>query len=246
MPSPSSYRSRNLIVVGAQWGDEGKGKIIDTLSKNADWVVRYQGGSNAGHTVYKGKTKFVMHLVPSGILEPKVKCLIAAGVVVDPEILLGEIRDLENRGIRTRGRLFISGQSHVIFPYHRIYDRLREEKKGYIKIGTTGRGIGPCYSDRALRSGVRLLDFDDPKLLKDRLYRSLKEKNEIFRKLYGVKGFEFKQLHAQYKRYAKRLKPSIKVIRTSAKTGEGLAQWYDWLSGRLSLNRDYLKPPESG
>lgn len=197
----------NTVVVGAQWGDEGKGKIIDYLSHDADLVVRYQGGNNAGHTVYRGSTKFVMHLVPSGILEPDVTCVIGNGVVVDPAELVKEIRMLEAGGIRTRGRLWVSEQCHLIFPYHRIYDRLREEKKGFIKIGTTGRGIGPCYSDRALRSGIRLGDLYDPVLFPSRLRLSLLEKNEIFRKLYRFKGFDFKELHKEYSGYAKLLKP---------------------------------------
>ena len=199
----------NTVVVGAQWGDEGKGKIIDYLSRSAHAVVRYQGGNNAGHTVYKGDRKFVMHLVPSGILHPGVHCVIGNGVVVDPAELLKEIRDLEKQGIRVRGRLFVSEQCHLIFPYHRIYDRLREEKKGYIRIGTTGRGIGPCYSDRALRSGIRLIDLYDQTLFKKRLELSLKEKNEIFRHLYGFKGFAFKEIYKNYRRYAKELKPFV-------------------------------------
>ncbi len=197
----------NTVVVGAQWGDEGKGKIIDYLSLDADLVVRYQGGNNAGHTVYRGEKKFVMHLVPSGILEPGVTCVIGNGVVVDPAELVKEIEMLEAGGIKTRGRLWVSEQCHLIFPYHRIYDRLREEKKGFIKIGTTGRGIGPCYSDRALRSGIRLGDLYDPVLFPQRLKLSLKEKNEIFRSLYRFKGFDYKKLHAEYLGYAQRLKP---------------------------------------
>ncbi|MBF0253510.1 MAG: adenylosuccinate synthase [Candidatus Omnitrophica bacterium] len=211
----------NTTVVGAQWGDEGKGKIIDTLSGKVHLVVRYQGGNNAGHTVYKGRQKYVMHLVPSGILHAKAKCLIASGVVVDPAELLSEIRGLEDSGIRTRGRLFVSEQCHLIFPFHRIYDRLREEKKGFIKIGTTGRGIGPCYSDRALRSGIRLIDLYDEKLFSERLTMSLKEKNEIFRHLYGFKGFSFKKIYDQYRAYATELRPymadSVQMIQEAMK-----------------------------
>ena len=199
----------NTIVVGTQWGDEGKGKIIDYFSRDVDYVVRFQGGNNAGHTVYKHGKKFVMHLVPSGILEGKVLCVIGSGVVIDPESLIKEISDLESEGVKVKNRLFISEQSHLIFPYHRIYDRLREDKKGFIKIGTTGRGIGPCYSDRALRSGIRLLDLYDKKLFKQRLYLSLKEKNQIFRRLYGFKGFSFNELYKQYLKYADQLKPYV-------------------------------------
>ena len=199
----------NTDVVGAQWGDEGKGKIIDYFSSEVDMVVRYQGGNNAGHTVYKDGKKFVMHLVPSGILEKDVRCVIGSGVVVDPEALIEEIRGLEKAGVRTRGRLLVSEQCHLIFPYHRIYDRLREDKKGFIKIGTTGRGIGPCYSDRALRSGIRMVDLYNRELFKKRLFLSLKEKNEIFRRLYHFKGFSFQTIFKQYLGFAAKLRPYV-------------------------------------
>lgn len=199
----------NTIVVGAQWGDEGKGKIIDYFSRKVNMVVRFQGGNNAGHTVYKDGKKFVMHLVPSGIFESGVACVIANGVVIDPEALIQEIDELEKNRISVRNRLFISEQAHLIFPYHRIYDRLREDKKGFIKIGTTGRGIGPCYSDRALRSGLRVIDLYNPQIFRRRLYLSLKEKNEIFRHLYGFKGFSFDELHRLYSSYARRIKPFV-------------------------------------
>lgn len=197
------------IVVGAQWGDEGKGKIIDYLAGGVDAVVRYQGGNNAGHTVYKRGRKYVMHLVPSGILEPGVRCLIGNGVVIDPAELLKEIRELEANGVRVKGRLWVSEQCHLIFPYHRIYDRLREEKKGYIRIGTTGRGIGPCYGDRALRSGLRLVDLRDRELFAQRLKLSLGEKNEIFRHLYGFKGFSYAKILKEYQKYGEELAPFI-------------------------------------
>jgi adenylosuccinate synthase len=199
----------NTVVIGAQWGDEGKGKIIDTFARDVDLVVRFQGGNNAGHTVYKDGEKYVMHLVPSGILEPRVRCIIGGGVVVDPEALLEEIAMLESRGVRVRGRLFVSEQAHLIFPYHRVYDRLREEKKGFIKIGTTGRGIGPCYGDRALRSGVRVVDLLNERIFRQRLFLSLKEKNEIFRNLYGFRGFAFAPLYARYRGYARRIRSYV-------------------------------------
>ena len=144
---------KNTIVVGAQWGDEGKGKIIDILSKDADIVVRYQGGNNAGHTVVKNNGEFILHLIPSGIFNPKSFCVLGNGVVIDPEALITEIRGLESKGIKVKGRLFVSDRAHLIFPYHRTSDTLREDKKGLTKIGTTGRGIGPSYGDKALRSG---------------------------------------------------------------------------------------------
>ena len=199
----------NQVVVGAQWGDEGKGKIIDILSKDADIVVRYQGGNNAGHTVVKKSGEFVLHLIPSGIFHKKVSCVIASGVVVDPEALLDEIRMLETKGISVKGRLWVSERAHLIFPYHKIYDRLREDKKGFIKIGTTGRGIGPSYSDKALRSGIRVVDLYDPIVFGSKLEKSLLEKNEIFEKLYDFKGFEYKKIYADYLEFAKKMKPYV-------------------------------------
>jgi len=199
----------NTVVVGAQWGDEGKGKIIDVLSQNADIVVRYQGGNNAGHTVVKKSGEFILHLVPSGIFQKKVHCVIGSGVVVDPEALLEEIRTLESRGISVKGRLWVSERAHLIFPYHRVYDRLREDKKGFIKIGTTGRGIGPSYSDKALRSGIRIVDLYDIDLFGSRLRKSLLEKNEIFEKLYDFKGFKFKKIYADTLEFAKKIKPYV-------------------------------------
>jgi adenylosuccinate synthase len=197
------------VVVGAQWGDEGKGKIIDILSKDADYVARYQGGNNAGHTVVKKSGEFVLHLIPSGIFHPKVRCVIGNGVVVDPKALIEEIQMLQKKGVSVKGRLFISERAHLIFPYHRIYDRLREDKKGFIKIGTTGRGIGPSYGDKALRSGIRVVDLYDPALFAHKLEKSLLEKNEIFRKIYGVQPFDFKKIHAEYLSYAKKIKPFV-------------------------------------
>lgn len=197
----------NVIVIGAQWGDEGKGKIIDVLSEKADVVVRYQGGHNAGHTIVYHGQEFVLHLVPSGILRPHTRCVIGNGVVVDPDAFLNEIEFLEKKGLRVKGRLFLSDQAHLIFPYHRIYDQLREKKKGFIKIGTTGRGIGPCYSDKALRSGIRVADLYTPKLFKDKLTRSLDEKNQIFRHIYHVQGFSFEKIYREYQRFAKRMAP---------------------------------------
>ena len=197
------------VVVGAQWGDEGKGKIIDILSKDTDYVVRYQGGNNAGHTVVNESGQFVLHLIPSGIFHRRVRCVIGNGVVIDPEALLQEINGLKKKGFSVQGRLFISERAHLIFPYHRIYDRLREAKKGFIKIGTTGRGIGPSYGDKALRSGIRLVDLYDTALFRDKLKKSLLEKNEIFKKIYGFKGFKFSQICSQYLDYAKVIKPFV-------------------------------------
>ncbi|HXV19112.1 MAG TPA: adenylosuccinate synthase [Candidatus Omnitrophota bacterium] len=197
------------VLVGAQWGDEGKGKIIDILSKDVDLVVRYQGGNNAGHTVIKKSGEFVLHLIPSGIFHKKVRCVIGNGVVVDPKALIQEIDELESKGISVKGRLFVSERAHLIFPFHRIYDRLREDKKGFIKIGTTGRGIGPSYGDKALRSGIRVIDLYDPPLFKKKLEKSLLEKNEIFQKIYGIEAFDFDAIYKEYMGYADRIKAFV-------------------------------------
>jgi adenylosuccinate synthase len=199
----------NQVVVGAQWGDEGKGKIIDILSKDADYVVRYQGGNNAGHTVVKASGEFVLHLIPSGIFHKRTRCVIGNGVVVDPQALVEEIDKLRSKGVSVKGRLFISERAHLILPYHRIYDRLREGKKGFIKIGTTGRGIGPSYSDKALRSGIRVVDLYDKDLFRQKLEKSLLEKNEIFEKIYRIAKFKFDQVYKDYLNYAKLMKPYV-------------------------------------
>mgnify|MGYP001596043977 FL=1 len=199
----------NTVVVGAQWGYEGKGKIIDILSKDADYVVRYQGGNNAGHTVVKACGEFVLHLIPSGIFHKRTRCVIGNGVVVDPQALIEEIHKLEDKGISVKDRLFVSERAHLIFPYHRIYDRLREDKKGFIKIGTTGRGIGPSYGDKALRSGIRIVDLYDETTFRHKLEKSLLEKNEIFDKIYHVERFDFDTIYSDYLKFAKIIKPYV-------------------------------------
>lgn len=199
----------STVVIGAQWGDEGKGKIIDILSKDVDFVVRYQGGNNAGHTVVKECGEYILHLIPSGIFHPKVKCVIGNGVVVDPEALLAEVDMLKSKGFSVEGRLFLSERAHLILPFHRVYDRLREDKKGFIKIGTTGRGIGPSYSDKALRSGIRVIDLYDKELFKTKLQKSLLEKNEIFAKIYNSETFDYDKIYSQMMKFAERMKPFV-------------------------------------
>lgn len=194
------------IVIGMQWGDEGKGKIIDILSEKADIIVRYQGGNNAGHTIVLPEGKFILHLIPSGILHKNKKCIIGNGVVVDPQSLIEEIEDLEKKGIKIDKKLLISERCHLIFPYHRILDKLRE-KKGVLKIGTTGRGIGPCYADKVSRSGIRFVDLYS-KNFKERLRNNISEKNGIF-KAYGFKGFSFSKIYEQYQEFAEQLKRYI-------------------------------------
>lgn len=198
----------NTILVGLQWGDEGKGKVIDILSKKARVVVRYQGGNNAGHTVVVNGVPYIFHLLPSGILHKGKICVIGNGVVVDPQVLLEEITSLREKGVAVGNRLKISEQAHVIFPYHRILDGLRETKRSN-KIGTTGRGIGPCYADKVSRCGVRMGDLLNPRLLKDKLKDNLKEKNEIFKKVFHHAGFRLPDLYETYRSYGRRLQDFI-------------------------------------
>lgn len=171
----------NTILIGAQWGDEGKGKIIDVLTESADLVVRYQGGNNAGHTVELPSGKYILHLVPSGILRPGCRCVIGNGVVVDPVALVEELQGLERVGIDVAGRFFISDRAHMVLPYHKQLDELREDLKGVGKIGTTKRGIGPAYGDKAARVGIRMGDLLNPALFRARLKDRLVEINDIFR-----------------------------------------------------------------
>ncbi|MEW6325678.1 MAG: adenylosuccinate synthase [Nitrospirota bacterium] len=198
----------NIVVVGTQWGDEGKGKIVDLLSERADYVARYQGGHNAGHTVIHKGEICVLHLVPSGIFRGKT-CVIGNGVVVDPAALLGEIADLERRGVRVNGLLYVSDRAHLILPYHRAIERESEKQKGARKIGTTGRGIGPAYADKAARIGIRVADLLEPKLFRERLAINLEEMNEFLRQMFNVKGFELEPIYKEYCGYAERLRPLV-------------------------------------
>lgn len=183
------------IIVGAQWGDEGKGKIVDVLAERADIVARYQGGANAGHTlVVEGKT-IVLHLIPSGILHPHVQCVIGNGVVLDPVALRQEIAMLDAMGISVRGRLFISHKAHVIMPYHKLLDAAREQHQG---IGTTGRGIGPAYIDKYSRVGIRVVDLLDRRVLEEKLRANLAEKNALLEKIYGAERLDVEQIVAEY------------------------------------------------
>ena len=199
----------NRIILGAQWGDEGKGKIIDVLAKDADYVVRYQGGNNAGHTVVIKNKQFILHLIPSGILHAGKICIIGNGVVVDPQALLEEIAYLKKAGIKLKNNLLISEQAHLILPYHRNFDKLKESKRGGSKIGTTGRGIGPCYTDKASRIGIRMADLLDLEVFKKKLKINLEEKNLILRKVYGVKGFSYKKILDEYLVYRRKIKGYI-------------------------------------
>ncbi|MFH1678831.1 MAG: adenylosuccinate synthase, partial [Candidatus Omnitrophota bacterium] len=196
----------NIVIVGTQWGDEGKGKVIDILSESSDYIIRFQGGNNAGHTVIVSGNEFIFHLIPSGILHKDKICVIGSGVVIDPETLIGEIKGLYKKGIDIKDRLKISLLCHIIFPYHKILDKLREKKRTH-RIGTTGRGIGPCYSDKINRCGIRMIDLFRPNLFKEKLKDNLKEKNAVFKKVYNHSGFTFNRLYEDYLTYAKYLRP---------------------------------------
>jgi adenylosuccinate synthase len=175
-----------IIVVGTQWGDEGKGKVVHFLGEYTDYIVRYQGGNNAGHTVILSDNKlFILHIVPSGILIPGKKCLITNGVVIDPEVLYEEVKLLESKGIKVKGRLFISESAHVILPYHRYLDKLHERAK--VRIGTTQRGIGPCYGDKVNRLGIRMVDYIVPDVFSELLERNLKEKSPLLKKIISAR-----------------------------------------------------------
>lgn len=216
----------NTILVGAQWGDEGKGKIIDVLSRKADIIVRFQGGNNAGHTVVVDNQQFILHLIPSGVLHKGKICIIGNGVVIDPQVLLEEIETLKRRGIDINSNLKISDQAHLIFPYHKIIDRLRERKKARLKIGTTGRGIGPCYADKVSRTGIRLIDLFDKNVFAEKLKTALSEKNEIFKKIYQHPGFSFKKIYQDYLDYAAKIKKyafdCAQFLNTEIKKGKSI------------------------
>jgi len=198
----------NTILVGAQWGDEGKGKIIDVLTEQADIVVRTQGGNNAGHTVYLGAKKYVLHLIPSGILRRSKTCVIGNGVVIDPVNLVGEIEGLRKMKIKVNGNLFVSETAHIVFPYHRELDEQREILKGKNKIGTTKRGIGPAYGDKAARTGLRMIDLIHADRFKEKLQFKIKENNEVL-KAFGAKPLSFKKVHEDYRAAGDYLKPFV-------------------------------------
>ncbi|MFH1594377.1 MAG: adenylosuccinate synthase [Candidatus Omnitrophota bacterium] len=199
----------NIVVVGAQWGDEGKGKVIDILAKNFAYIVRYQGGNNAGHTVVIGEDKFILHLIPSGILHPSKICVIGNGVVIDPKALIDEIEKLGSEGIYVKGRLFISENAHIIFPYHKVLDELKELKKGKAKIGTTKRGIGPCYADKVSRSGIRIVDLMNDSTFREKLKENVDEKNKVLKTLYDFEGLPFNEMYKSYCSYRERMREFV-------------------------------------
>ncbi len=198
----------NVVVVGAQWGDEGKGKITDLLSRSADVVVRYQGGVNAGHTVVVKDQTFKLHLIPSGILYPDTECVIGSGTVIDPEALIGELDKLKELNISAEN-LYISNAAHVTMPYHRLIDQAAEERRGNQKIGTTKRGIGPTYADKSERIGIRIVDLMDHERLREKLAWTIQYKNGILEKLYGLELLDPAAVLDEYAEYAERLRPHI-------------------------------------
>ena len=197
-----------LVLLGAQWGDEGKGKATDLLGDRVDYVVRYQGGNNAGHTVVIGDQKYALHLLPSGILSPNCIPVIGNGVVIDPAVLLQEIQGLNERGIDT-SKLLISLNAHLITPYHRTIDKVTERFLGKAKIGTTGRGIGPAYADKINRIGIRVQDLFDPSILRQKLEAALRDKNQVLIKVFNRNGINVDDVLAEYLNYAEILRPYV-------------------------------------
>src|SRR6266852_5918836 len=199
----------NIIVLGAQWGDEGKGKVVDLFAGHFDIVVRYQGGHNAGHTVYIGEKKFVLKLIPSGILRPGVQAVIGNGVVVDLAALIEEMAALEAHGIEVRRHLRISNRAHVIFPFHRLIEKMSEARENRIPIGTTSRGIGPCSEDKIGRRGIRVADLFDPQSFRD-LYDTLAADKKTLAETFQLhEPIDYSQICRQYLDYAERIRPLV-------------------------------------
>jgi len=203
----------NVVVVGAQWGDEGKGKVVDIYTEYADEIVRYQGGNNAGHTLVVGEEKVVLHLIPSGVLHEGKRCIIGNGVVLDPEIFIMEVNRLKAAGrLQDDATLLLSESLHIIMPYHKRLDIAREAQSGDKKIGTTGRGIGPCYEDKIGRRGIRLMDLLDPVIFARRLRENLEEKNVLLERL-GEPALGYNEIYRQYQDYAEILKNMLRIRR---------------------------------
>lgn len=197
-----------IILLGTQWGDEGKGKITDFLAEKADIICRYQGGNNAGHTVVIGEQTYKLHLIPSGIFYSQKICLIGNGVVIDPLVLFEELDYLKMNNIDI-SNFRLSGNAHLIMPYHKLLDELQEEKRGKYKIGTTKRGIGPCYVDKISRTGIRVIDITDAEGFKDLLINNLEEHNYLLKRVYDHNGFKFEEIYETYLDYGEKLKPYI-------------------------------------
>ncbi len=198
----------NTVIVGAQWGDEGKGKITDWMARSADVIVRYAGGNNAGHTVVVGGEKYELHLIPSGILHEEKECIIGSGVVVNPGVLVEELEKLRERGVST-DNLHISSRAHVVLPSHQKLDNIEEDRKGEEKIGTTGRGIGPAYADKAARRGLRMMDITDDRRLEKRLKPLVDYHNKLLEEIYGVGGFSWREVKEELLQLGDELGPMI-------------------------------------
>ncbi len=211
----------NIVVVGAQWGDEGKGKVVDVLTPHVNVVVRFSGGNNAGHTVVVGREKYVLHTIPSGILHNGRRCVIGCGVVVDPGSLIEEMESLVQRGVTLDGNLYISKNAHLIMPYHPALDRASEAKRGARRIGTTGKGVGPAYVDKAARVGIRMADLLDERLFREKVEVNLAYKNRLLRDFYDAETFGVEAILHQYLRYAGWLAPYI------TDTALLLSKWID-------------------
>ena len=211
----------NIVVIGAQWGDEGKGKVVDVITPQVNVCVRFSGGNNAGHTVVVGREKYVLHTIPSGILHNGCRCVIGCGVVVDPGSLIEEMESLVQRGVTLDGNLYISKNAHLIMPYHPALDRASEAKLGARRIGTTGKGVGPAYVDKAARVGIRMADLLDERLFREKVEANLAHKNRLLRDFYDAETFGVEAILNQYLRYAGWLAPYI------TDTALLLSKWID-------------------
>jgi adenylosuccinate synthase len=216
----------NIIVLGAQWGDEGKGKIVDLFSDSFDFVVRYQGGHNAGHTVWIGERKFVLKLIPSGILRPGKRAVIANGLVVDPAALLSEIETLQSAGVDVTAQLSISNRAHVLLPCHRMMEKLSEDRPGRVSIGTTSRGIGPCYEDKTGRRGIRMADLIDARSFRSQYDALIAEKQEIASALGIYEEMDWSGIREQYTVFAERIRPMVcdtgRLLNTAMRNGQSV------------------------
>lgn len=213
-----------IVLVGAQWGDEGKGKITDLIADDFDYVVRFQGGNNAGHTVIHGDRTLKLHLIPSGIMYPNITPVIGNGCVIDPKVLLHEMDGLEQDGLSTR-KLLISSNAHLIMPYHRDLDQASEHRLGSLEIGTTRRGIGPAYMDKASRMGIRVQDLTDEGIFRKKIEAALHEKNDILEKVYGLPTYTVEQIADEYLVYAERIKPHIEDTSLTINKALDADQW---------------------
>jgi len=230
-----------FIVLGAQWGDEGKGKMTDFLAENTDVIVRFQGGNNAGHTVEVGDKQYKLHLIPSGVLYENKLNVIGNGVVLDPKAFFEELSYLENAGITvSEKQLIVSDRANLIMPYHKILDRLKEESRGANNIGTTGKGIGPCYTDKAERCGIRVCDLMNEKVFKEKLKENIEAKNKVIVKVYNGEPLNFDEIYEEYIEYGKKLKPFVQdtSVRVHDEIKEGKKVLFEGAQGML-LDIDY-------